>query len=576
MASEYFDQPNCSESGRDWLSRRDLLKRTVVGVSTSLAASVLAACGGNNTAPTPTTSGEATVRAASTTVSSSANAVRATTGVASATTGNAASASADTPVALKHGGMLVVGLSTDPRSMDPAATGEPQARTIRGCVTESLFDLDAKADLIPKLAESWEQIDPTTYAIHLRKGIKFTDGMAFDASAVKFNFDRMVNPATKNVWASEITQLDSMEVVDTFTVRLKTKQPFAPALIPLYDVNGMQLSPAAVERWGSDIGTHPIGTGPFKFVEYAQDDHVLVERNPDYWQQGLPYLDQIRFRVITNDSTRETELRSGGAHIVEYLPFQDIDRLKAMNGIVVSEKPGFRVDWLNFQAAQPPGTNKAFRQAWNWLIDRDAIQTAVYNNTGSPAWDLFLPGSQFYDPQYKPAQRDVTKAKDLLKQSGVSSMDLSLQIGQDPVSSRTAQILQANVAEAGINLKVEVLESAQLDQRGKAGDFMTSLSWWGFRPDPDQYLPVNIRTNGSWNWARYSNPQVDSLLQDEETAQDPAQRKKDFRQIAQIMTDDAVIIPFHYGSVVMGMTNKVQGFEARVDGLIRFTSLGLQ
>jgi peptide/nickel transport system substrate-binding protein len=551
-------------------SRRAALRHVVFGLGATAAVGVLAACGSNAAPPAPTTVPAAAPKPPATAASTQAPA-------AAAPTSAPAPAPTTAAAAVKPGGSFVVALALDPQSMDPAHTGEPQARSVRNCVTEALFDLDASGKLIPRLAESWEQTDPTTYMLHLRKGVKFHDGTAFDAAAAKFNFDRMRDPATENVWASEITQLDSMEVVDPNTVRVKTKQPFAPALIPLYDVNGMQLSPAAVQRWGKDIGTHAVGTGPFKFVEYVKDDHVQLERNPDYWQQGQPKIDQLRFRVVPSDATRETELRSGGAHLVEYLPFQDVERLKAMNDIVVSEKPGFRVDWVEFQAEVEPGNNKLFRQAWNWLIDRDAIQNVVYRGTGAPGWDLLLPGTRFGDPTYKPTHVDLAKAKDLLQQSGVKlPIDLTTYIEQDPVRQREVQILQANVADAGINLKVEVLDTAAWNTRHKAGDFTLSLGWWGYRPDPDQYLPVNIRTGGSWNWARYSSPQIDDLLQQEEIQTDDAKRIQNFRQIAEIMTDDAVYIPYHYGSNIKGLTSKVQGFEHRVDGLVRFTNISLQ
>jgi len=560
--------------GLQRLSRRAALRRLGVGFGAAMAASVLSACGSNAAPPASTT---APPPAAAPTTPPSAAATPKPAAPTGPTPAPANTAAAAAPAVVKPGGNFVVGLATDPQSMDPAHTGEPQARTVRNCVTEALFDLDASGKLIPRLAESWEQTDATTYLLHLRQGIKFQDGTPFDAAAAKFNFDRMRDPATENVWASEITQLDAMEVVDTNTVRLKTKQPFAPALIPLYDVNGMQLSPTAVQRWGKDIGTHAVGTGPFKFVEYVKDDHVQLERNPDYWQQGQPKIDQLRFRVIPNDATRETELRSGGAQLVEYLPFQDVERLKGMNDIVVSEKPGFRVDWVEFQSEVEPGNNKLFRQAWNWLIDRDAIQNVVYRGTGAPGWDLLLPGTRFGDTNYKPTQRDVGKAKDLLQQSGVKlPLDMTTYVEQDPVRQREVQILQANVADVGINLKVEVLDVAAWNTRHKAGDFTMSLGWWGYRPDPDQYLPVNIRTGGSWNWARYASQAIDDLLQQEQVEQDDAKRIQIFRRIAEIMTEDAVYIPYHYGSNVKGISPKVQGFEHRVDGLVRFTSLALQ
>ena len=554
-------------TGRAKVSRRLLLNQVGAGLGLAAVGGVLAACSTSAPPAAPTSAPAAPPAAQPTSAPAAPAAAQPTAAPAAATTA---------PAAVKPGGKLVVGLSTDPQSMDPANTGEPQARSVRNTVTEALFDLDVNGNLVPRLAESWEQTDPTTYMIHLRKGVKFTDGTPFDGSVVKFNFDRMTNPDTGNVWASEITQLKSMEVVDSSTVRLTTKQPFAPALIPLYDVNGMQLSPAAVQKWGKDIGTHPVGTGPYKFVEYVKDDHVTVEKNPDYWQSGKPYLDQVTFRVIPNDATRETELRSGGAQIVEYLPFQDVERLKDMQDIVVSDKPGFRVDWLMFQVEKAPGTSKEFRQAWSYLIDRDAIQNAVYRNTGSPAWDLLLPGTAFADPNYKPATHDVAKAKDLLAQSGVSlPTQLTMYIQQDPVRQREAEIIQANVAEADIKLDVQVIDTAGWNARHKAGDFQVTLSWWGYRPDPDQYMPVIVKTGGSWNWTRWGNPQVDALLDKEETASDQATRVQAFRQMSQLITEDAAYIPYHYGSNIKGISKKVVGFQHRVDGLLRFVDVSL-
>jgi peptide/nickel transport system substrate-binding protein len=488
-----------------------------------------------------------------------------------------------TPTAdIPSGGSFVAGHQTSILSMDPAATGEPQVRTIRNCVTEALFDLDADANLIPRLAESWEQPDETTYVLHLRQGIKFHDGTPFDAEVVKFNLERMLNPETQNVWASELAQLDSVEVLDTNTVQLKTKALLAAFLIPLYDVSGMQLSPAAVEQWGADIGFHPVGTGPFTFVEFIKDQHVVLARNPDYWQEGKPYLDNLEFRYIPVDSTRLTELRSGGIQLAEYLPFQDIARLTDSQEVVVSQRPGFRVDYLNFNVTREPGSIKEFRQAWNYLIDRDAFMSGSYFGTGAPAWDLFLPGTRFADPNYKPMTRDVAKGKELLAASGVQlPVDLTIYTTQDPVEQRDAQIVQANVAEAGINVQLEVVDEARYNEihqprpDGSAGDFVVQLSWWGFRPDPDQYLRVILKTDGSWNWGKYSNPEFDAMLVAEETELDDAKRIAIYRDIAKLLTDDAPVIPYHFGANVKGLSPNVAGFVHRADGLVRYVDMGL-
>jgi peptide/nickel transport system substrate-binding protein len=256
--------------------------------------------------------------------------------------------------------------------------------------------------------------------------------------------------------------------------------------------------------------------------------------------------------------------------------------MRSSPDIVVSEKPGFRVDWLNFNVTRKPGSSKEYRQAWDWLIDRDAIQKVVYFDTGAPAWDLFLPGTRFFDPNYKPTHRDVAKAKQLLAASGLPlPINLKLYLVEDPVDQRTAQIIQANVADAGINIQVQVVDQAQYNAihqprpDGTAGDFDIQLSWWGFRPDPDQYLGVNLGTNGSWNWGKYSNPELDRLLKQEQGELDDAKRIAVFRQIAQLVTADAALIPFHYGANIKGLSPKVQGFVHRVDGLVRYVDIGL-
>jgi len=480
------------------------------------------------------------------------------------------------PAVLRAGGMFVTAISVDPQSMDPAWTGEPQARMIRGCISEALLDLDEKGRLVPWLAESWEQTDPRTYVFRLRRGVKFHDGTSFDAEAVKFNLKRMRNPETKNVWINEIAALDTVEVVDAHTVRVTSKEPFASFLVPFYDVNGMQLSPAAVQRWGSEIGFHPVGTGPFKFVEYQKDLQTVLERNPDYWDAGKPQLDRLVFRPIPNSATRLTELRAGGVHLVEYLPFQDVERLRGSSDVIVSEMPGFRVDWLMINTEREPGSSRAFRQAWGWLIDRDAIQEVVYRNTGSPAWDLFLPGSRFYDPNYRPTTRDVGRAKALLAQSGVRlPLDITVYTTQDPVRLQEYQIIQANAAEVDINIKVEIVDTAVWNQRHRAGEYTLALSWWGYRPDPDQYLGVNLSTGGGWNWSRYSNPRMDTLIQSGRAEQDDARRLALYRELADLLTEDAPLVPYHYGSNIKGLSPKVQGFVHRVDGLVRFHTMQL-
>jgi len=549
------------------LTRRQFLGH-VLGIGGALAGtSLLAACGQPAAAPP-------TAPPAKPTVAPAAPAAKPTEAPKPA----AAPPTQAAPAAAKPGGTLVVGFSIDPQSMDPAESGEPQARMVRGSIHEALIDVDEQGKPIPWLADSWEQTDPTTYVFRLRQGIKFHDGTTLDAEAVKLNIERMANPDLKNIWRSEIAQLDKVEVVDSSTVRVKAKAAFVAFIIPFYDMNGMARSPAAMQKWGTDYGIHPVGTGPFKFIEYTKDNQTILERNPDYWVKDKPNLERIVFRPIPASGTRLTELRSGGIHIAEDMPFQDLERLKGASDVVVSEKTGFRVDWLFFNTQAGPGSNKQFRQAWGWLMDRDVIQSVVYKNTGSPAWDLLLPGSPYHDPNYKPTSRNLDKAKDLLAASGVKlPAEFTVYVHQDPVRQQVAQILQANGAEVGVGFNITVEDSsAWFARHENTTDFTMGLTWWGYRPDPDQYLGVNLVTKGSWNLPKYSNPEMDRLLDAQRVEGDQASRRKLMRQIAELTTEDSPLIPFHYGSNIKGLSPKVQGFVHRPDGLIRFldTRLG--
>src|SRR4051794_7068237 len=205
-------------------------------------------------------------------------------------------ASGDAP---KKGGMLRIGLSTEAVTMDPHLSGSKIDRQIYHNIYEPLVMLDNKLQIKPSLAESWTQPDPKTLIFKLRQGVKFHDGTDFDAEAVKFNFDRMQDPATKSVRTGEIANVQNAEVVDKNTVKLNLKKPDAALLATLTDRAGMIISPAAVKKFGPDIQRNPVGTGPFQFVEWLKDDHLSAKKFDAYWDKNAgPYLDGLRYRPI--------------------------------------------------------------------------------------------------------------------------------------------------------------------------------------------------------------------------------------------------------------------------------------
>lgn len=557
--------------GPQMIRRRAVLRAGALGAGATALAALLAACGGN-AAPTVTVGQNGTSPLVATGVSSNATSSRPVGSSA------APAPTVSAPAVVQRGGKLIVAIEGDPTNFDPAFTSVP-GRRIGRTLYDPLIELDEQGNLQPGLIERWEQPDATSYLFTVRSGVSFHDGTPLDAEAVKFHFDRHLDPATQSLRKSELGPIDHVDVTGPMTVKITLKTPFAPFLSALFDWSGFVISPTAYKKWGkNDYGQHPIGTGPFKFVSYAQDQSTVVERNGGYWRQGQPYLDNITFRPILTDSVRLTELRSGGVHIAEMFPFQDMQRLKSSTDIVISEKQGFRWDAFFFNTRKAPWTNKALRQAFNWAIDREAIQKSVYYDTRLLGYDPFFPGTPYNDPNYKPFARDVAKAKQLVAESGVTTpIAITGLYSQDAPYQRALQIAQTNLAEIGINLSISIQDSTAVTQAWQSGNYDFSLTWWGFRPDPDSWVYLKYDSKGSQNYyGFYNNPQVDTLIEQARASQNQGERVRFYRQVATLLNDDAPHIFFHYGSDIKGLSPKVGGFVHYPDSMIRYRDISLR
>jgi peptide/nickel transport system substrate-binding protein len=484
---------------------------------------------------------------------------------------------------VRRGGTLTVAIFADPLTFDPHYTGNIQGRTATRAIHDTLLRVDAHGRLAPGLVESWEQADDRTLLLRLRANLRFHDGTPLDAAAVKFNIDRIRDPQTTaagGIRAGEISTLDAVEATDARTVRLKLKSPFAAFLFPFTDVTGCIGSPAAFQKWGADYGLRPSGAGPFKLAEYAKDSRTVLERNGDYWDAPRAYLDRVMLRPVPTDSTRLAELRAGGVQLAEALPLQDIQRLRQSREIVVSEKVGFRWEYFGFNLAETyPGRAKKFRQAFQWAIDREALHQVVYFGTGAIGYDGILPGSPFHDPNYKPFHRDLNMAKKLIGESGIATpVTIPAPLQPDPVKQRAGQLFQATAAEIGVKVNIEQIDSAGYRDQLRAGKLAIDLfGWWGYRPDPDQYLGILLHSSGSYaRYHSYSNPKMDELVMAERAARTEAERRRLFRQIADLMNEDAVFVPWHYSSDFKGLHPKVRGFVHAQDAITRFEEIWLE
>jgi peptide/nickel transport system substrate-binding protein len=485
-----------------------------------------------------------------------------------------------TSSAPKRGGELVIADVSDPQTFDPAFMPVTSGRRLGRMIYDPLIDIDPKGNVIPVLAEKWEYSDPKTLVLSLRKGVKFHDGLEFNAEAVKFHFERHLDPKTASFRRADLLSLDKVTVADSHTVRLQLKTPDQAFLAGLFDRPGFILSPNATGKSRDDISFKPAGTGPFRFVKYVKDDHTMLERNPDYWMKDRPYVDSIKHRIIPTNATRLIELRSGGADIAEEISYQDVARLRTMQEVVLSESQGARYEWFRWNVASPYGKSKEFRQALNYVIDRDAIHNAVYANTGGVGFDPFLPGTPFHDPNYKPFKKDIAKAKELLAKADVPRpLRLPLYLtGEDPVRTQTLQILQENYKEVGVEMTITYEEGAAATARETRGDYHLIVTWWGTRPDPGHYLPnLHLSTTSYWRYkpSTLVDPTVDKLLTDAQAEANTEKRKQLYRQFAERVNENADFAFFHNGSDFKGLTPRVKGFVHMNDFIVRYKDLWL-
>ena len=570
-------------------------RRNFLTIGTSLTAMFLAACGGapaspatpaasvaaNPTSPAPTAASGAAptaAPAAATTAPTAAASAAAPAATSAPATPAAQSPAQTTPAPSgKRGGTLRIGVSADIVTMDPNMSGNAGDRQIYFNVFNTLTRIDQNLNVLPELAESWEQPDPKTYVFKLRSGIKFHDGTAFDAAAVKANFDRMMDPAGKSLRRGEVASIDKVTAVDAQTVRMDLKSPNSALLATFADRAGMMVSPSAVQSLGADIARKPVGTGPFKFVEWLPGDHVTLQRNESYWKPGLPLLDGVTYRPVLDALVKLQSLQTGQFDIIDYAPPQKVAALKSDTSVTFIPVKSLAAYWLWLNTTRPPFDNKALRQAMSLGLDVSAIVKSVYYGVGVPANGPIPPSSWAHDASIPVIQRDVAAAKAKLSEGGkASGLKIAFETGSSPDDQRFAQVLKAQLGDAGIEVDIQLVDAARQTSDTIAHKFDFTTAGWSGRADPDGNTFQHFSSKGGMNYGGYNNPQVDDLLTKAEAVSDHAQRKDLYSQVIKILRDDAPAVFYMFPDQPKAASPKIQGYEPIPDGMIRAEAISFK
>jgi peptide/nickel transport system substrate-binding protein len=476
-------------------------------------------------------------------------------------------AAAGTP---KRGGTIKVGIYSDPSTLDPHKSGAMYDRHYYYQIFDTIVTVDKDGNIKPGLAESWESPDPKTYIFHFRKGVKFHDGTDFNAESARWNFERMLDPKAKLPRASEISAIDKLEVVDPNTLKITLKAPFAPFLSVLTDRAGMMVSKAAVEKEGPEFERKPVGTGPFVVTEWTAKSQVVMKRNDSYWDQGKPYLDGVVYKIIPDETVRLTNLKTGDVDLLESFSPKDVKSVKESGQFTVVETVGQGYDYLDLNTARAPFENKALRQAVAWAVDRNLIQEKIYYNVGAAANGPFPASLWASDPNFAPYKRDVAKAKEKLKEGGKpDGFTFKLTITNNPLNVLISQVLQAQLKEAGITMNIDLVDSSALSAALNSGTYEAVRAGWSGRTDPDGNAYSMFVTGAPINYRKYSNKQVDDLLNKARTSLDQNERKGLYQQAAQIVADDAPLVFIHSDQMLHVMKKSVKGYWLPSDGRVR-------
>jgi peptide/nickel transport system substrate-binding protein len=487
-------------------------------------------------------------------------AAQATTAPAAAATPTTAPAAAPTGQP-KRGGILKVGLQGDPTVLDPQKT----SLTAAFHVTENIYSLlvRLKPDLTvePDLAEKWDiSADGKVYTFTLRQGVKFHSGRALSSSDVKYTFDRLGDKATASPNASLLAPVDSIVTPDDRTVIITLKAADASFLTNLTGPAAVIINKDAVEKAG-DLTRTADGTGPFVFKEYVPNTRVVLERNPDYWETGKPYVDGIEMTIAADDTSRTAAVRTGTVDFIEYAPLKDIPSLKSDSSLVLAGDQNTNIRFVGLNVTRKPFSDVKVRQAIAAAVDREAVVGPAVFGFGTPTLELFPPG-YWAGLGTKPAAPDVAKAKQMLADAGYPNgfKTTILSWSQYSFLSNAAVVFQEQLKQIGIDADVNLEENAAFIKDYLDNNFDLTVSGTSAYVDPNDIYLRNFGSDQPSNAVRYASSQADDLIAAGVATTDQAKRKQIYQQLQQLLLDDVPWINLYIAQQFEAMKTYVKGY----------------
>ncbi len=461
-----------------------------------------------------------------------------------------------------RGGKLTIAMDVEPVGLDPTLVTAFASHRILENIYDGLLRFSEDMKLVPNLAQSYTVVDPYTIVFELRSNVKFHDGTPLTADDVLFTFQRIMDPNVKSPAATFYQDVESV-TADGNKILFKLKKPMANSLLPNFaGVNSSIISKAFAEK-GENLQLKTNGTGPFILAEYVAGNYMVLKRNPNYFIDGLPYLDEIKIIFMPEEISRVAALKNGDVDLARIYEPTNLKQF-VTEAFKIYRSPVLSYYLIGLNTTRGPLKDPAVRNALNYALNRDAIVKVVALSEGvvtGPMNPMVQPWAllpnDFDEYKYDPA-----KAKKLLSDAGYpNGFDLEIMTSQRYNFDKVAQVVQAQLAAIGVRVKIDLVEWGIFISRWRESNFDAFISMNSGSIEPDIQFYRHFVTGGSTNVFKYSNPRVDELLEMGRNTVDSKKRKQIYDELQRILVKDSPVIFLYCSNQLFVSNSSVEGFK---------------
>lgn len=468
---------------------------------------------------------------------------------------------------------LTVGLAGDPVSLDPHAANDGISLYVMNGIYDTLVELNTDLEIQPSLAESLEPIEETVWEAKLREDVVFHDGSEFNAEVVKANLDRVLDPEVGSPLSFLFNMIESVEVVDDYTVHITTEFPFSALPSHLAHPGGHMISLESIEAdyeamENGDgaltvVNENPVGTGYFKYEERVNGEYTKLVKNEDYWGNEAQ-VESVTFKVVPEDLTRMGELQTGASDIVYPVNANDMSEINAHDETFVNESESASMAYVGMNVEREPFNNTEVRQAIALAINKDDIIQGALDGVGLQAKGPLAPTVFGYHEGIEEIEHDLERANELMEEAGFGDGFSAAILTYDRNTTNIAELIQAQLGEIGIDLSIETTEiGTYLEMTGNGEADMYVGSWGTVTLDGDYGLYPMFHSDNAGNPGNrsfYANDEVDALLEQARQSTDESERLELYAEAQQIIVDEAPIVPLYHSVLLAGLRENVNGF----------------